>query len=100
VDYENLRAVEGVFTEVARGHVDYGLVPIESSSGGGVAETMDAFGQFHQQLNIYAEVQLELRRCLLSTALPNVCGSRPPTAGVATLPRPSKTNTHPSPASI
>lgn len=71
VDYENLRAVEGVFTEVARGHVDYGLVPIESSSGGGVAETMDAFGQFHQQLNIYAEVQLELRRCLLSNVLPN-----------------------------
>lgn len=71
VDYEDLRAVEGVFTEVARGHVDYGLVPIESSSGGGVAETMDAFAQFHAQVSIYAEVQLELRRCLLSNVLPN-----------------------------
>ncbi|MBL8890098.1 MAG: prephenate dehydratase [Planctomycetaceae bacterium] len=71
VDYENLRAVEGVFTEVARGHVDYGLVPIESSSGGGVAETMDAFAEFQQQLNIYAEVQLELRRCLLTNVTPN-----------------------------
>jgi chorismate mutase/prephenate dehydratase len=71
VDYEDLRAVEGVFTEVARGHVDYGLVPIESSSGGGVAETMDAFANFQQELNIYAEVQLELRRCLLSNVLPN-----------------------------
>ena len=28
VDYENLRALQGVFEEVARGHVDYGLVPI------------------------------------------------------------------------
>ena len=33
VDYENLRALEGVFEEVARGHVDYGLVPIENRHG-------------------------------------------------------------------
>ena len=30
VDYENLRALQGVFEEVARGHVDFGLVPIET----------------------------------------------------------------------
>lgn len=72
VDYENLRAVEGVFTEVVRGHVDYGLVPIENSSGGGIAETMDAFGEYHDQVSIYAEVQLEVRRCLLSNVQPNM----------------------------
>jgi len=71
VDYEDLRAVEGVFTEVVRGHVDYGLVPIENSSGGGIAETMDAFAEYHEQLGIYSEVQLELRRCLLSNVQPN-----------------------------
>ncbi len=38
VDYENLRALEGVFEEVSRGHVDYGLVPIENSTGGAIIE--------------------------------------------------------------
>ena len=28
VDYENLRALSGVFEEVARGHVEFGLVPV------------------------------------------------------------------------
>ena len=32
VEFEDLRAIEGVFQEVARGHVDYGLVPIENLS--------------------------------------------------------------------
>ena len=40
VEFENLRAIEGVFEEVARGHVDYGLVPIENSTGGGITETL------------------------------------------------------------
>ena len=44
VDFEDLHAIEGVFDEVARGHVDYGLVPIENSIGGGIVETLQAFG--------------------------------------------------------
>jgi chorismate mutase / prephenate dehydratase len=35
--------ISGVFTEVRRGHVNYGLVPIENSLGGGIVETLDAF---------------------------------------------------------
>ena len=30
VSYENLRTIDGVFEEVGRGHVDYGLVPCVS----------------------------------------------------------------------
>ena len=30
VSYENLRSIDGVFEEVARGHVDYGLVPVRN----------------------------------------------------------------------
>jgi chorismate mutase / prephenate dehydratase len=42
VSYENLRTIDGVFEEVGRGHVDYGLVPCVSvraagGSGGGGA---------------------------------------------------------------
>ncbi len=43
VDYENLRALEGVFEEVARGHVDYGLVPIENSTGGAIIKPLIHF---------------------------------------------------------
>ena len=43
VEYEDLHSIGGVFTEVQRGHVDYGLVPIENSLGGGIVETLDAF---------------------------------------------------------
>lgn len=71
VDYEDLHTIDGVFTEVARGHVDYGLVPIENSIGGGIVETLDAFGAHHNDLNIYAEVQIEIHHCLLANCKPS-----------------------------
>lgn len=70
VAYEDLRAVEGVFTEVMRGHCDYGLVPIENTTGGGITDTLDAFTEHHENISIYAEVQLEVRRCLLANCKP------------------------------
>lgn len=70
VEYEDLRAIEGVFVEVARGHVDYGLVPIENSMHGGSGETMDAFARHQHLLNVYAEVQLAVNRCLLANCEP------------------------------
>ncbi len=71
VKFEDLRAAEGAFTEVMRSHVDYALVPIENTSGGGISDTLDAFSLYHDSVNIYAEVQLALRRCLLSNAQPH-----------------------------
>ena len=71
VKFEDLRAVEGAFTEVVRSHVDYALVPIENSTGGGISDSLDAFSQYHDAVNIYAEVQLEVKRCLLSNAQPD-----------------------------
>ena len=71
VEFENLRAIEGVFEEVARGHVDYGLVPIENSTGGGITETLDAFMLYHDKLNIYGEVQLEVHFSLLANCKPD-----------------------------
>ncbi|MFN7022261.1 MAG: prephenate dehydratase [Phycisphaerales bacterium] len=71
VDFEDLRAIEGVFTEVARGHVDYGLVPIENSIGGGIAETLQAFQDHHAQVNVYAEVQIEVHHALLANCPPS-----------------------------
>jgi chorismate mutase / prephenate dehydratase len=71
VDFEDVRAIEGVFTEVARGHVDYGLAPIENSIGGGIAETLEAFQNFHNDVHVYAEVQLEVNHALLANCPPS-----------------------------
>jgi chorismate mutase/prephenate dehydratase len=70
VSFENLREIEGVFTEVARGHVDYGLVPIENTTGGGIAETLDAFADAKGEVNVYAEVALAIRHNLLANCEP------------------------------
>ena len=44
VEYEPLLNIQGIFDAMARGHVDYGVVPVESNSSGGVVlETLDAF---------------------------------------------------------
>jgi chorismate mutase/prephenate dehydratase len=55
-----------VFAEVERAQADYGVVPIENSSEGSVALTLDTFVE--SPLNIIAEVALEIRHCLLSRA--------------------------------
>ena len=71
VDFEDVRAIGGVFTEVARGHVDCGLVPIENSIGGGIAETLAAFQEHASQVNVYAEVQIEVHHALLANCPPS-----------------------------
>ncbi len=43
VEYVPLADIPSVFEEVVRGHVDYGLVPVENSIHGGVVDTLDAF---------------------------------------------------------
>ncbi len=75
MDYEDLHEIAGVFHEVRRGHVHCGLVPIENSTGGGIAETMDAFrdGKAHHgeaSVGICAEVQIEVHHTLLGNCPP------------------------------
>lgn len=71
VDYEDLHEIGGVFTEVRRGHVDYGLAPIENSLGGGIVETLDAFKATRGEVTIYAEVQLNVHHSLLANCEPS-----------------------------
>lgn len=70
VAFEDLHEIGGVFTEVARGHVNYGLVPIENSTGGGIVETLDALTRMHSSCHVYAEVQLEVHHALLANCEP------------------------------
>jgi chorismate mutase/prephenate dehydratase len=58
--------VPQVFAAVERAQADYGVVPVENSSEGAVAITLDMFVE--SGLSIVAEVSLEIRHCLLSRA--------------------------------
>ncbi|MGQ0629372.1 MAG: bifunctional chorismate mutase/prephenate dehydratase [Phycisphaerales bacterium] len=82
VAFEDLREIAGVFTEVQRGHVDYGLVPIENSAIGGITETLDAFiasghqhsertGDGNAKVNVYAEVLLGVHHALMANSAPS-----------------------------
>ena len=53
-----------VFDEVEHQRVDYGVVPVENSTEGIVAATLDRF--VTSPLTIKAEVQLRIEQCLLS----------------------------------
>lgn len=70
VSFEDLHDIAGVFTEVRRGHVNYGLVPIENSTGGAITEALDAFRDCRGEVHIYAEVAMTIRHSLLSNAEP------------------------------
>ena len=65
VSFEDLRAIPDVFVEIRRGHIDYGLVPIENSTAGSVRETLDAFAEHGAELHIYAEFVMQIRQALL-----------------------------------
>lgn len=63
-DYHPLPSFGEVFTEVERGRIDYGVVPIESSTGGSVGDTLDRFVQ--SDLKVINEVMLHVNQNLLS----------------------------------
>jgi chorismate mutase/prephenate dehydratase len=71
VDYENLRALSGVFEEVARGHVEFGLVPIENSTGGAIIESLDSFNDYFGQVTICGEIRTPISFLLLGNCNQN-----------------------------
>ncbi len=64
VEYVALDDIPAVFHEVARGHLDYGLVPVENSLHGGVVETLDAL--LTTSARICAEVLITVHHNLLA----------------------------------
>lgn len=57
-------SVDAVFDEVERKRADYGVVPVENSTEGVVAQTLDRF--VGSPLTIKAEVLLRIEHCLLA----------------------------------
>ena len=69
VEYRPLADVRAVFEEVARGHCDLGLVPVENSVIGGIMETLDSF--IDTNVVICAEVLQEIHHNLLANCPPD-----------------------------
>lgn len=63
-DYRPLPSFGDIFTEVERGRIDYGVVPVESSIGGSVSETLDRF--LVSNLKIINEVMIHVAQNLLA----------------------------------
>ena len=63
VEYVPVGSIGAVFEEVNRGHCDYGLVPIENTTDGRIADTLDMFTRLPVQ--ICGEVNLRIHHCLL-----------------------------------
>ena len=64
VTHVPLADIPSVFDEVVRGHIDYGLVPVENSLHGGVIDTLDAF--LNSSARICAEVKVTIHHNLLA----------------------------------
>jgi chorismate mutase/prephenate dehydratase len=62
--YEPQPSIGDVFTEVAKGRADYGVVPIENSTEGAVTHTYDMF--VDSDLKICAQILLPIRHNLMS----------------------------------
>jgi chorismate mutase/prephenate dehydratase len=64
VDYAAVDDIATVFTEVERGHADYGVVPIENSTDGSITDTIDAF--LATRLRMVSELHLRVRHHLMA----------------------------------
>lgn len=63
-EYVPASTIRAVFEEVLRNHVDFGVVPVENSTDGSIADTLDMFVE--SPLKICGEVRLRIHHNLLA----------------------------------
>ncbi len=68
IEYVPVKDIPSVFAEVKRGDADYGVVPVENSTEGGVTRTLDMFMEY--DLKICAELILDIHHNLMSNCEP------------------------------
>ena len=64
VEHVPVGSIAAVFEELNRRHVQFGLVPLENSTDGRIADTLDMFIKL-PNLKIRSEVRLRIHHCLL-----------------------------------
>src|SRR6516165_8136109 len=65
VEFMRVGSIAAVFEEVNRSHADFGVVPLENSTDGRVADTLEMFLRL-PQLKVCAEVRLRIHHNLLA----------------------------------
>jgi chorismate mutase/prephenate dehydratase len=64
VEHVPVGSIAAVFEDVNRRHVEFGLVPLENSTDGRVADTLEMFVKL-PNIKIRAEMRLRIHHCLL-----------------------------------
>ncbi|MBS3762845.1 MAG: prephenate dehydratase [Planctomycetes bacterium] len=64
VNYEPSKSLEEVFAEVERGRADYGVVPVENSTEGGIRDTLARF--LESPLKVCAEIVIQIHHSLMA----------------------------------
>lgn len=64
VEYIAVGTISAVFEEVLRGHAQFGIVPLENSTDGRIADTLDMF--IRTPVRICGQVELEIHHTLLA----------------------------------
>ncbi len=62
--YAAIPTIADVFSEVAKGHADFGVIPVENSTEGVVTHTLDMF--MDSDLKIVAQIVIPIQHCLMS----------------------------------
>ncbi len=68
VHYVAASTIDGVFGEVERGRAEYGVVPVENSTGGGIHETLTRF--LDSPLKVCAEIVHDIHHALMAACAP------------------------------
>ncbi len=63
-EYVGVNSIAAVFEEVARRQADYGVVPLENTTDGGISETLDML--VRRPLRICGEIRLRIHHYLLA----------------------------------
>jgi chorismate mutase / prephenate dehydratase len=64
--YNRTASIAAVFEEVIRRNADYGVVPLENTTDGRIADTLDLFVRYPEQVKICSEIRLRVRHHLLA----------------------------------
>lgn len=65
VEFVPVGSITAVFEEVNRGHADFGVVPVENSTDGRIADTLDMFMRMPQMI-ICSEIRLQIHHNLMA----------------------------------
>ena len=66
VEFVPSRSFEDIFVDMVRKEIDYGVVPVENSTDGGITDTLDLFVEY--DVCVCGELLLPVRQNLLSRA--------------------------------